>query len=99
MDKKKVVVHIYNGILLSHKKIEILTIYDSIDGSRGYYAKWNPSDWEREIPYDLTYIWNLKSRISKQNRSRLIDTENRIMVARGMGDWVEKVNRLRATNW
>ena len=29
----------YNGILLSVKKNEILTMCDSMDGPRGYYAK------------------------------------------------------------
>ena len=29
------------------------------DGHRGYYAKWNKSDRERQILYDLTYMWNL----------------------------------------
>ena len=24
-----------------------------------YHAKWNKSDWERQIPYDVTYMWNL----------------------------------------
>ena len=30
-----------------------------MDGPRGYYAEWNKSDWERQIPYDFTHIWNL----------------------------------------
>ena len=25
-----------------------------------YYAKWNKSDEQRQIPYDVTYMWNLK---------------------------------------
>ena len=37
---KKDVVHIYNGILFSHKKNEILLfVTDNMDGPRGYYAK------------------------------------------------------------
>ena len=36
-----------------------LSIHDNIDGSRGYFAKWNKSDRERPIPYGLTYMWNL----------------------------------------
>ena len=38
---KKVVVRIHNGILLGHKKKEIVTICDDIDGPRGYYATEN----------------------------------------------------------
>ena len=25
----------------------------------GHYAKWNKSDRERQIAYDLSYVWNL----------------------------------------
>ena len=28
-----------------------------------YYAKWNRSDRERKILYDITYMWNLKSKL------------------------------------
>ena len=34
------------------------------DGLRGYYAKLNKADKERQMPYDFTYMWDLK----KQNR-------------------------------
>lgn len=37
-----------------------LAIWGNIDRSRGYYAKWNKSDRERQISYDFTYMWNLK---------------------------------------
>ena len=30
-------------------------------------------------------MWNLNSRINKQNKNRLTDTENKLMVARGEG--------------
>ena len=31
-------------------------------------------------------MWNLKNKISNENRNRLMDTENRLMVDRGGGD-------------
>ena len=40
MDKKDAV-YINNGILLSHKKNEILPFFDNMDGPREYYAKWD----------------------------------------------------------
>ena len=51
------------------------------------------SDRERQIPYDFTYMRNLKNKINeqiKQSRNRLIDTENKQVVDRrersgGMG--------------
>ena len=33
-----------------------------MDAARDYYAKWNKSDRERNIPYDFTYMWNLKKK-------------------------------------
>ena len=44
---KKAVVHLCNAILLSNKKEGNLAFWDSMDKSRGYYAKWNKTD--REI--------------------------------------------------
>ena len=37
-----------------------------MDGSRGFYAKWNKSDRERQIVYDLTYMGKVK----KQNKTK-----------------------------
>ena len=58
MDKEDVV-HIYTEILFSHKKNKIMP----------FVATWMDLDIiilsamterERQIPYDITYIWNLK---------------------------------------
>ena len=35
-------------------------IYNSVDGPRDYHTKWSKPDRERQIPYDITYMWNLK---------------------------------------
>ena len=40
MDKEDVV-YINNGILLDNQKEWDLDIYNNVDGTRGYYAKWN----------------------------------------------------------
>ena len=57
MDKEDVV-HIYNRILLSHKKEQNNAICSNMDATRDYHTKWSKS--ERQIPYDITYMWNLK---------------------------------------
>ena len=31
-----------------------------MSGIIDYHTKWNKSERERQIPYDITYIWNLK---------------------------------------
>ena len=43
-----------------------LVICDNMDGPRGYYAKWNESDRERQILYDFTYMWKLKNKTNEQ---------------------------------
>ena len=53
------VVHIYNGILLSHKKEWNNAIFSNMDGSRDYHTKWSKLR-ERQTSYGITYMWNLK---------------------------------------
>ena len=77
-------------ILLSNKKEWNLTICNDINGPRDYYAKWNKLVIKRQMPYDLTYVWNLKNKTNeqtKQKRNRLIDTKKtqkpKMVVTRG----------------
>ena len=57
---KEVVVHIHNGILLSHKKEHIWVSPNEVDEPRAYYAEWSKSEREREILYSNAYIQNLE---------------------------------------
>ena len=52
-------VHIHNGILLSHKKWNN-AICNNLNGPRDYHTKWNKSDRERQMSYDITNMLNLK---------------------------------------
>ena len=52
-------IHIYNGILLSHKKERNNTICSNMNATGDYPTKWSKSERERQI-YDITYMWNLK---------------------------------------
>ena len=59
-----------------------------MDGPGGYYAKWNKSDRERPILYDSMCMWSLKNKTNEeiiQNRNTVIDTEDKLLVARGEG--------------
>ena len=56
-------------------------ICDNMNGPWGHHAKWHKSD-RKKIPYDLTYMWNLKN---KNEKTELVDTENRLVVSRGGG--------------
>ena len=69
---------IYIWILLSHKKEWNNAICSNMNGFGGHYAKENKSDRERQIPYDIAYMWNLKKWYKwtyLQNRNRPIDIE------------------------
>ena len=35
-------------------------ICSNMDATREYHIKWSKSEGERQIPYDITYMWNLK---------------------------------------
>ena len=52
--------HIYNGILLSHKKKQNWVIWSEMDGPRVCHTEWSKSEREKQIPYANTYVWNLK---------------------------------------
>ena len=45
--------------VLRHKKQQKNAICSNMDGTRDSYTEWNKSERERQIPYDITYIWNL----------------------------------------
>ena len=93
MDKEDVV-HIHNGILLIQKKWNN-AICNNMDRPRYYHIKWSKSDRERQIPYDITYMWNLTKKWYKwtylQNRNRLTDLKIKLMVTKGES-WGEVIN-------
>ena len=42
-----------------------------MDGPRGYYAKWNKSDRERQILYDFIYMESKKAKqMNKHNKTQ-----------------------------
>ena len=55
-----------------------------MDGTGEHYAKWNKPGGEGQIPYDLTFNWNLINRIkNKQNITKDIEVKNNLTIARG----------------
>ena len=67
-----------------------------MDGPRDYHTKWSKPDRERQISYDITYMWNLKKWYKwtyLQSRNRLTDVENKLTVTKQggsrdkLGDW------------
>ena len=60
------------------------------NGSRDHHTTWSKSERERQIPYDITYMWNLKydtNELIWQNRNRLTDIENKIKVTKMEEGW------------
>ena len=54
------VVHIYNGILLSHGKEWNNAICSDMDEPRECHTKWSKSDRESQVSHDIAYLQNLK---------------------------------------
>ena len=66
MDEEDVV-YTYNGILLSHKKEWNNAICSNMDGPRDYHTLWNKPVRERQITYDIAYMWKLKKKKIQMN--------------------------------
>ena len=94
MDKEDVV-HIYNAILLSHKKERNWVIYRNVDGLRVCHIEWSKSEREKQISYINAYMWNLEKWYRwfyLQSRNRDTDIENKqnkCMDTKGKGGWDE----------
>ena len=51
-------VYIHNGIVLSHQKEPNNDICSNMDGTRDSHTEGSKLERERQIPYDITHIWN-----------------------------------------
>ena len=70
------VVQLRRGILRSYKKEGHLAICNNTARAwrldlEGIVLKWNKSDRERQISYDITYIRDLKKTQTKENKNKL----------------------------
>ena len=99
---KEDLVHIYNGILLSHKKERNWVICWDVHRSRDCHTEWSKSEREKQISYINAYMWNLKKWYEwtyLQDRNRLTDIENKLMDTKGergrgrdkLGVWDEQI--------
>jgi len=62
-----------------------------MDGPQEYYAKWNKSDRERQIPYDVSYMWNLFFKSHRQ-RDQIDECQSRGWGVGEMGGEGQKIN-------
>ena len=80
-------VHIYNGILLSHGKEQNSAICRDVDGLRDCHIEWSKSEREKQILYINAYMWNLEKwcrRTELQSRNRDTEVENKCMDTKGV---------------
>ena len=70
---------------MAHTKKWNNAICSNVDGPRDYHTKWSKSERERQIPYDITYMWNLKYDTNDEliyKRETDSQTENRLTVTK-----------------
>ena len=87
--EKEAVAHIYNGILLGHKKEHMWVNSNEVDEPRAYYTKWSKSEREKQISYINAFIWNLEGRYwwtCSQSSNGDTDIENRCGEEEGEGE-------------
>ena len=85
---------IYNGILLSLGKEWNNAIFNNMDD---YHAKWSKTGRERQISYDIIYMWHLKNEfISKTERDSQLQTTN-LWLPKGKGGGEGWTRNLRLT--
>ena len=53
-------VYIYTMKYYSVIKERNNVICSNMDVPRDYHTKWSKSERKRQIPYDITYMWNIK---------------------------------------
>ena len=79
---KEDVIYVYNGKLLSHKKEWNNAICSNMDWSRDYHTKWNKSDREKQISYDIIYTCYPKIATSEHiSTEKDTDLSNKLMVS------------------
>ena len=56
-----------------------------MDRTKEYNAKWNKWVRESQIPYEITHMWNIRNKQTKEKRDqrRLLTVENKLMLFTG----------------
>ena len=87
-------------MLLGHNKEQHNAIFSNMDGTRDSHTEWSKSERERQLPYDITYIWNL----TYSTNELFLRTENhglgeKICGCQGVGEgvgWMERLGLIDA---
>lgn len=65
-----------------------------MEGAQGHFAKRNKSDGEKQMPCDLSYMWNQAKQRRTNNRTKVTDTENGLVAASGRLWGVEEMDEV-----
>ena len=83
------------GILLRHKKERNNVICSNIDGPKILIVSAVKSERERQIPYDITYMWSLKydtnELIHKTEMDSHTERTNLWLPRLGQGGWIRSL--------
>ena len=80
---KQDVLNIHNRILLSCKKKDEIMLLAATWMNLEIIRLSEICQRERQIPYDITYMWNIKYDTNEPIYETESDTENRLVVAKG----------------
>ena len=58
-----------------------------MDAARDYYTKWSKSEREKQIPYDITYMWNLKYDTNELIYETETESGTQVVVTKGEVGW------------
>ena len=86
---KKAVVHIHNGVLLSHRKEYIWISSNEMDETGADYTEWSKPERKTPIQYTYTYTWNLERWQwwpSMQDSKKDADVYNGLLDSEGEGE-------------
>ena len=82
--------HIYNGILLSHKKEQNWVICRDVDGPRDSHTERSKSEREKQILYINAYMWSLEKwykLTGLQGRTRDTDVDSKCVDIKEGKQW------------
>jgi len=98
MDKKDVV-HIYNGILFSHKKEQNLAIHRDMDGSRVCHTEGSKSEREKQMSYINSYTQNLENGTAAAKSLQSCLTLHDLIDGIPPGSSISGILQARALEW
>ena len=80
---KEDVIHLCNGLLVSQKREQSNAAGSNMDRPRGDHTKQSQSGREKQVPYEITCVWNLKHDMETGSQTQRTDS----WLPRGKWGW------------